>query len=130
MSEPTLETGGASAAALRDEIKRLKAQLACAPAAAPGQAAAAPAAAPVYTDEDLVPEWTTPAELCGFRLDEEVTVGSEKRKAQTFRPGHTYRNVAYGVIRQAMALWGAYADSRRMLMVNRGQTNTYLGAMD
>ena len=110
--------------ALKAEIRRLQAELAAAPAApadAPRAAEAAPLPPePVYGDDDLVPEWTTPATLCGFRLDEEVTVGSEKRTIRTVRPGSRYPNVPHGMIRQALALWGAYASERQQLLVDRG----------
>lgn len=119
-------------AAMEAEIARLKAQLASAPAApvAPlvsGQPAVA--TAPAYTDTDIVPEWVTPSELGGVRLDEEVTIGSTTRKERSFRPGTVYRNVEFGVIRQAMAIWSAYAHGQRELLVNRGTTKTYLGEM-
>jgi hypothetical protein len=110
--------------ALKAEIRRLQAELAAAPAAhadTPHAAAAAPLPPePVYGDDDLVPEWTTPSMLCGFRLDEEVTVGSERRTIRTFRPGCRYTNVPHGMIRQALALWGAYASERQQLLVDRG----------
>jgi hypothetical protein len=110
--------------ALKAEIRRLAAELAAAPAARPDTAPAAAAPVqpvePVYGDDDLVPEWTTPATLCGFRLDEEVTVGSERRTIRTFRPGSRYTNIPYGMIRQALALWGAYASERQQLLVDRG----------
>lgn len=120
-------------AAMQAEIDQLKAQL----AAAPKERPTAPLRVggtqvmdtPAYTDTDLVPEWVTPSELCGVRLDEEVTIGSAKGKAHTFRPGTVYRNVEFGIIRQAMALWGAYALGQRELLINRGTTKTYLGEM-
>jgi hypothetical protein len=111
--------------ALKAEIRRLRAEIDAAPVASP-DALQAPrvgvqqADAPAYRDDDTVPEWTTPATLCGFRLDEEVTIASEKRTARTFRPGSRYTNVPYGMIRQALALWGAYADARQQLLIDRG----------
>lgn len=118
---------------LEAEILALKAQLAEAPAAR--ETAPATTEEPVYQDTDDVPQWVTPSEMCGFRLDEAVTVGSEKGKARTFRPGAVYRDVPFGIIRQALALWGAYASGRNALLVNRGNLRPgshgdYLGELE
>ena len=65
--------------ALKAEIRRLRAEIDAAPVASPMRCrrrawASSKPHAPAYRDDDTVPEWTTPATLCGFRLDEEVTI--------------------------------------------------------
>jgi hypothetical protein len=114
-----------SEAALKAEIARLKGELAASPPPPPPPPSAvlgdhAVVATPAYRDDDIVPEWTCPSEISGVRLDEPATIGSALGRTRTVVPGRVYRGLTYGFIRQVLAILGAYAWSKKELMVDRG----------